>query len=319
MERDAPTLSVALVAWAAALVGVVGNRLGVDAGDGQSVRRRPRRAPARASERRAHADARLRARAPVALARPRPPQAPRLAARGRPRRRLGGHAPREGPRLRGGDRLAGRPRVLLGRAGGVRRTRRSRVGACRSLQVGSRWPQSSRSLLLHIDGTRVLGAGRRRRRWCCSARLAVRGLFLWLRPFADARPTRPGDRRRAEALVQEHGTRQPRVLRAAARQVDVLLGERQLVPRLPRGRRNRDRRRRPDRRRLPSGGSCVAEFRRVAHAKALAGRDRRRQRRGAPATTPSSVSSRSTSGTRRSCDPTGSRSTGGRSARCASR
>src|SRR5207237_2079592 len=36
--------------------------------------------------------------------------------------------------------------------------------------------------------------------------LAVRGLFLWLRPYTDRARHVPAERRRAEALVHEHGS-----------------------------------------------------------------------------------------------------------------
>src|SRR5207248_2260850 len=126
------------------------------------------------------------------VARPRPAPPPRLEARGRTRRRLGGRPSRQGTRLRGGARDARAAGGALALAGGLLRPRRS-VDALAARPSGRR-PCGGRppDLAPRHRPRRLLraargGAQRDRRR----ARTA-RALPL----VPSARPPRPPERAR---------------------------------------------------------------------------------------------------------------------------
>ena len=153
-----------LLAWAGRRRRPDRHRLGADTGDGQPRPARTRRAAAglpRSGARRCDG---IRARARLGVARARAPAAPRLAARDRDRRRVGHRPPREGPRRRGGDDLAGaapRARAVpaplrrAGRSGdgpaaarGRRRARRDRLGRRRRRAARSRAARIARPTFL---------------------------------------------------------------------------------------------------------------------------------------------------------------------------
>ena len=218
----------------------------------------------------------------LALARARAAQAPRLVARGRGRLRLRGRAPREGPRLRGGDRRTSSCCCRApARAPAVRRAGRpgdDRAARCRSA------PRSRVCVPILARRTRTTTTRSRER-------IEEALLLADRRARASARsgsgcgrcavaPPESDDRERAAELVQEHGTRQPRLLRAAPRQELLLLAERPLVPRLPRDRRHGARRRRPDRRRRRAAradraSSAASRTRRAGASRSPARRTRR--------------------------------------------
>ena len=163
------------------------------------------------------------------------------------RRRLRGRAPREGPRLRGGDRAPRPAGRAPARPPAVRRARRpgdDPAARRRSAAALRRLPAAPDRL--RVRPRRVLGAHRggaadADRRASRSGRSGSGcGRSPWRPPrSATARP-RGGARPAARP-------RQPGVLRAAPRQELLLLRQRPLVPRLSRRRRNGARRRRPDR------------------------------------------------------------------------
>ena len=105
-RRAAPRLGAALVG----VIGLVSALTPEMADRDQDRRRRPAAGLARGC---ARSHRRLRDRPDLALALAREAPAARLAARGRGRRRLRRRAPREGPRLRGGDDLAAPARALV--------------------------------------------------------------------------------------------------------------------------------------------------------------------------------------------------------------
>ena len=98
--------------------------------------------------------------------------------------------------------------------------------------------------------------------------LAVRGFFLWLRPIAERARHVPDDFRRAEALVQRARARQPRLLRAAGRTSRG--SSRRAATRSSRTASSPAPRSSQATRSVipPSGSELIAEFRRVARAKA---------------------------------------------------
>ena len=210
----------------------------------------------------------------------RAPQAPRLAARGRARRRLRPHPPGQRPRPRRGGRLADRARAARAR-------RRDFVapGDPESvrplLQIVLASRRSCRSSRSMPKGGRDLGAPRRRLLVLIGA-LAARGLFLWLRPIAERARHVPADRRRAAELVREPRHRQPRLLRAPARQVASSSRPR-AAPSSPtvssRGPRSSPATRSA---RSPSGAGARRGVPPRRPREGLAGRDRRGERRGAP-------------------------------------
>ena len=135
------------------------------------------------------------------------------------------------------------------------------------LQVGVALSVIGAIAALHLDGTVAYSERVDDALAIMVGVLATRALFLWLRPIAERAAHIPADRRRAEALVQEHGTdslayfslrRDKSIFFSASRRSFLayrVVGGTAIVAGDPIG--------------DPSERcELVAEFRRVAHAKA---------------------------------------------------
>ncbi len=178
--------SPTVVAWATALVGLIGVDLDVDPGDGgpsstsfAACCRREFRPP----------PASLTLAFGLALL---------WLARGLARRKRrawqlavvlvggdGGHAPCQGPRHRRGARLARRLRCPLAHAAASSSPRATRSRCARCSRSRSRSASSARSSGCIFDGTVAYSDHVDDALVILIGALATRGLFLWLRPIAD--------------------------------------------------------------------------------------------------------------------------------------
>ena len=121
------------------------------------------------------------------------------------RDRVGDRAPREGPRLRGGDRPHRPARRAPAFAPAVRRAGRPGDASCRSLQVAAALAVAVPILVVGIYDTDVYSRRIEVALALLVGALGFRALWLWLRP-QGVPPAVGEERERAAELVQEHGT-----------------------------------------------------------------------------------------------------------------